>query len=216
MIWVYNMNDKQNSCVDCGLINCQNQNTEYPEFCPTKELTKEDIDEIVKLYEEGNNNEVSRISAEIESDFYCQYTRVEEIIEFAKRLHFNKIGIATCVGLLNESRIFAKILRKEGFEVYTSACKVGAMKKTVITGLDEEKTKVTGNVMCNPILQAKILNNEKTDLNVVIGLCVGHDSLFYKYSHALTTTLITKDRVLAHNPAGALYQTNSYYRKLLD
>lgn len=70
--------------------------------------------------------------------------------------------------------------------------------------------------MCNPILQAKILNNEKTDLNVVIGLCVGHDSLFYKYSDALTTTLITKDRVLAHNPAGALYQTNTYYKKLLE
>ena len=210
------MNEKQSSCVDCGIINCQNQNNEYPEFCPTKELTKEDINEIIKLYDEDNNKDVSRISAEIESGFYCQYTRVEEIIEFAKRLNFKKIGIATCVGLLNESRIFAGILRKNGFEVYAGACKVGAMKKTEVTGLDEEKTTVTGNIMCNPILQAKILNNEKTDLNVVIGLCVGHDSLFYKYSEALTTTLIAKDRVLAHNPAGALYQTNSYYRKLLD
>lgn len=210
------MNNIQNSCVDCGVVHCQHQDKEYPEFCPTKELTQNDIDEIINLYNEDNNKEVSRISAEVESDFYCQYTRVEEIIEFAKRLNFKKIGIATCVGLLNESRIFAKILRKEGFEVYTSACKVGAMKKTTVTGLDEEKTKITGNIMCNPILQAKILNNEKTDLNVVIGLCVGHDSLFYKYSDALTTTLITKDRVLAHNPAGALYQTNTYYKKLLE
>lgn len=210
------MNENQNSCVDCGIINCQKQNSEYPEFCPTKELTMDEINEIIKLYEEDNNKAVSRISAEIESDFYCQYTRVEETIEFAKRLQFQKIGIATCVGLLNESRIFARILRKEGFDVFTSACKVGAMKKTLVTGLDEEKTGITGNIMCNPILQAKILNKEKTDLNVVMGLCVGHDSLFYKYSEALTTTLITKDRVLAHNPAGALYQTNSYYKKLLE
>ena len=181
----------------------------------TPQSTQDDINEIIELYDEDNNKEVSRISAEIESDFYCKYTRVEEIIEFAKRLQFQKIGIATCVGLLNESRIFAIILRNEGFEVYSSACKVGSLKKTVVTGLDEEKTKITGNIMCNPILQAKILNKEKTDLNVVIGLCVGHDSLFYKYSDALTTTLITKDRVLAHNPAGALYQTNSYYKKLL-
>ena len=78
------------------------------------------------------------------------------------------------------------------------------------------ETKVTGNVMCNPILQAKILNDEKTDLNVIIGLCVGHDSLFYKYSDALCTTLVTKDKVLAHNPAGALYQSNTYYKKLFN
>ena len=90
------------------------------------------------------------------------------------------------------------------------------MKKTETINLSEKQTKATGNIMCNPILQAKILNQEKTQLNVVMGLCVGHDSLFYKYSNALTTTLITKDRVLAHNPAGALYQTKSYYKKLLE
>jgi len=89
------------------------------------------------------------------------------------------------------------------------------MKKDEVTELDKEKTIKTGNIMCNPILQAEILNNEETELNVVIGLCVGHDSLFYKYSNALTTTLITKDRVLAHNPVGALYQTDTYYSKLL-
>ncbi len=210
------MNNKEYSCVDCGVVNCKNQDKDYPEFCPTVDLTRDDIDELLKLYDEDNNKEVSRISAEIESDFYCQYTRVEEIIEFAKRLDYHKIGIATCVGLLEESRIFAQILQKEGFDVYTSACKVGAMKKTAVTGLSEEKTKVTGNIMCNPILQAKILNKHVTDLNVVVGLCVGHDSLFYKYSDALTTTLVTKDRVLAHNPVGALYQTGSYYRKLLE
>ena len=51
---------------------------------------------------------------------------------------------------------------------------------------------------------------------MVVGLCVGHDSLFYKYSKALCTTLITKDRVLAHNPAGALYQSRAYYKRLLE
>lgn len=70
--------------------------------------------------------------------------------------------------------------------------------------------------MCNPILQAKLLNREGTDLNVVIGLCVGHDSLFYKYSDALCTTLVTKDRVLGHNPAAALYTAKTYYSRLLE
>jgi len=206
---------KELSCINCQVINCQKQNNHYPEFCPTKELTKEQIKHIEQLYNEDNNKQISRISAEIEADFYCKYTRVEEIIEFAKRMEFKKIGIASCVGLLNESRIFANILKNNGFEVYASICKVGSMKKDEVTELDKEKTIKTGNIMCNPILQAEILNNEETELNVVIGLCVGHDSLFYKYSNALTTTLITKDRVLAHNPVGALYQTDTYYSKLL-
>lgn len=208
--------ESNNSCVDCAVINCKNLDKAYPEFCPTTDLSDEDIKEIIRLYDEDDNKDVSRVSAEIEADYYCRYTRVEEIMEFARRLDMKKIGIATCIGLLEESRIFARILRKNGFEVYAASCKMGSLKKTEVTGLDVEKTKTTGNIMCNPILQAKILNKEKTDLNVVVGLCVGHDSLFYKYSDALTTTLISKDRVLAHNPAGALYQTSSYYRKLLD
>ena len=59
-----------------------------------------------------------------------------------------------------------------------------------------------------------LYNKAKTDLNVVVGLCVGHDSLFYKYSEALTTTAVTKDRVLGHNPVAALYTADSYYSKL--
>ena len=207
---------KDYSCADCRIINCKHQDKEYPKFCPTKELTSDEIQEIEKLYNEDNNKEISRISAEIEDEFYCKYTRVEEIMEFAKRMKMNKIGIAACVGLMEESRTFAEILAKHDFEVCSVTCKVGAMKKTEITGLDEERTSVTGDIMCNPILQAKILNREKTDLNVIIGLCVGHDSLFYKYSDVLCTTLVTKDKVLAHNPVGALYQTNTYYKKLMN
>lgn len=85
--------------------------------------------------------------------------------------------------------------------MYGIGCKVGSVDKTDI-GIDEKYTCVTGKVMCNPIMQAKLLNKAKVDLNVVVGLCVGHDSLFYKYAKGITTTLVTKDRVLAHNPVG--------------
>ena len=203
------------SCADCGVMNCLNRKGKYPEFCPTAELTEEEIDEVVALYTNSRiNKKVSIASAEIEGEFYGKYTRVEEIIEFARRIGARKIGIATCVGLIEESRIFAKILRINGFEVYGISCKVGSVNKTTI-GVDEKYTCVTGPVMCNPIMQAKLLAKAKVDLNVVVGLCVGHDSLFYKYAKGLTTTLITKDRMLAHNPAGALYQARAYYKKLL-
>ena len=61
-----------------------------------------------------------------------------------------------------------------------------------------------------------LCNRQKTEFNIALGLCVGHDSLFYKYSDALVTTLIAKDRVLAHNPAGALYCAGGYYKNKLD
>ena len=150
----------------------------------------------------------------METEYYCKATRIEEIVHFAGRMGYKKIGIATCIGLLNEARIAARVFRKAGFEVYGAACKVGSQMKTSV-GLPET-CEAVGSVMCNPILQAKLLNQAGTDLNVVIGLCVGHDSLFYKYSDALVTTLVTKDRVLGHNPAAALYQAHSYYSRLLE
>lgn len=202
------------SCVDCGILNCKTRDKEYPEFCLTAELTQETIEKVRALYEEEENNKVSVISAQIENEFYLRYTRVEEVIEFACRMGYKKIGIATCVGLIEESRILARILRKNGFEVYGAVCKIGSFLKTEV-GVPEEDITRTGAVMCNPIMQAEVLNQAGTDFNVVMGLCVGHDSLFYKYSEALVTTLVAKDRVLAHNPAGALYQAGAYYKKLL-
>ena len=68
--------------------------------------------------------------------------------------------------------------------------------------------------MCNPIFQAKLLNREKTQFNVLLGLCVGHDSLFFKYAEAPTTVLAVKDRVTGHNPLAAIYLSDSYYRKI--
>lgn len=38
-------------------------------------------------------------AADVEYEGYGRLTRVEETIEFAKRMGFKKIGIATCVGL---------------------------------------------------------------------------------------------------------------------
>ncbi len=69
--------------------------------------------------------------------------------------------------------------------------------------------------MCNPIAQAEFLNKENTEFNIVLGLCVGHDTLFFKYSKAPVTVLAVKDRVLAHNPLGAIYQSESYYKNKL-
>ena len=51
-------------------------------------------------------------------------------------------------------------------------------------------------------------------MNIIVGLCVGHDMLFAKYSDAPVTTLVGKDRVTGHNPAAVLYGQNFYYKRL--
>ena len=209
---VTGMTDKKLSCVDCGTCNCNNHTTMYPEFCLTTNLDEELLAETMELYKEDENLMVTRASAEVESEGYLKRTRVEEVMEFARKIGANKLGIATCVGLIRESRALANILRNNGFEVYAAACKVGSVPKTEV-GIDEH-SELVGKYMCNPILQAKLLNEEGTDLNLVVGLCVGHDSLFYKYSDALVTTVVTKDRVTGHNPVAVLYNAESYYKRL--
>ncbi len=208
------MKPEEMSCIDCTVKNCDKGDKTYPAFCLTTHMDQEILQDALACYAEEENHAVMVAAAEVEYEHYCKYTRVEEIMAFAKKIGAKKIGIATCVGLLKESRTLAAILRKHGFEVYGAACKVGAVPKTEV-GIPEECCQI-GNHMCNPILQAKLLNAAKTDLNVVMGLCVGHDSLFYKYSEALTTTGVTKDRVLGHNPAAALYTAEGYYSKLME
>ena len=208
------MEKTERSCIDCGVKNCSKMDKTYPDFCLTTHMDPEVLEEAMACYQEEEVRQVTIAAAEVEYEHYCQYTRIEEIMEFARKIGAKKLGIATCVGLLRESHILAEILRRHVCEVYGIACKAGVQKKTSV-GMPEKCSKI-GENMCNPILQAKMLNKEKTDLNIVVGLCVGHDSLFYRYSDALVTTAVTKDRVLGHNPAAALYTADSYYTRLKE
>jgi uncharacterized metal-binding protein len=142
---------------------------------------------------------------------------VEEIMNFARRLGVNHLGIASCVGLIHEARLLQEILQSNGFSVSSVCCKVGSIPKEQIGLTDAEKVRPGGfEALCNPIGQAKLLNEAGTGLNVVVGLCVGHDSLFFQHSKAPVTVLVAKDRVTGHNPAAALYTSHSYYRRLRE
>ena len=108
-----------------------------------------------------------------------------------------------------------KIFSANGFETVSAICKVGRIAKDQIgVGPGQQVAPNTVEIMCNPVLHAMVLNREQTDLNVLLGLCVGHDSLFLKYAEAPCTVLAVKDRVLGHNPLAAIYNYESYYRCL--
>lgn len=210
--------EKHLSCTDCGVLNCYRREGSFPQFCLTTNTEQAKIEGINELYRKDEFvAKLSSAAAEIEGTYYGKLTRVEEIIAFAKKIGAKKIGIATCIGLMSEAKIFAKILKAKGLESYGIICKVGSVDKTEVGVPEELKiSKGCHESLCNPVLQATLLNEEKTDLNVIVGLCVGHDSLFIKYSEAPVTTLITKDRVLGHNPAVALYTSGFYYKRLLQ
>lgn len=142
-------------------------------------------------------------------------TRIMETCEFAVKMGYKRIGLAFCLGLANEARTVGEILSGYGFEVVSVCCKAGNTPKEFI-GI-EEKDKInkgTAEAMCNPVFQARLLSAEGADFNILLGLCVGHDTLFFQHTDLPTTVLAVKDRVTGHNPLAAVYQADGYYRKL--
>ena len=205
---------RKKTCVDCGVCVCDGKDGNFPDFCLTAGLDLETRDAVMKEYAKPENRSVMTAAALVEHEGYGRWCRVREVIEFARKMGFHRLGIATCIGLISESRTLARILRSHGFEVFGIGCKVGAVPK-IRVGIPEE-CEDTGVNMCNPVLQAELLNRAGTELNIVMGLCVGHDSLFYRHSAAPVTTLVAKDRVTGHNPAAALYTSGSYYNHLFE
>ncbi|MBW1889980.1 MAG: DUF1847 domain-containing protein [Deltaproteobacteria bacterium] len=142
-------------------------------------------------------------------------TRIVEIYEFAQKMGYQRLGLAFCVGLAAEAAVVNDILKGHGFDVVSILCKAGRTAKETIGITDDDKiNQGMEEAMCNPIFQARLLNHEKTEFNILMGLCVGHDSLFFKYADAPTTVLAVKDRVTGHNPLAAIYTSSSYYRKI--
>jgi uncharacterized metal-binding protein len=143
--------------------------------------------------------------------------RILEIVEFAKRMGYERLGLIFCVGLRKEAAVAHKLFEARGLEVISIVCKVGRIPKEAL-GLSQDQKMVPGSFesMCNPILQAGLANHYESQFNVLLGLCVGHDSLFFKYAEAPCTVLAVKDRLLGHNPLAALYQCESYYRYLME
>ena len=199
-------------CVDCQSLLCYRGDQEGFPGCPMEDRTI--FDESLELLKEDPILKFYQTSCRIESKGYGRWPRACEIIQFCKDMEYQTIGFAFCIGLKREAAIFNPLLKCAGFKTVSALCKSGGIPKEVLGLSDKDKVRPgRTEVICNPIAQALRLNQQKTDFNVVIGLCVGHDSLFYKYSEAPVTTLVTKDRRLGHNPVAALYMSESGYLK---
>lgn len=188
-----------------------------PSFCPM--VTDPAL---LRAVEEncGLDDDLRRMAVEssrTEAAGYCVATRVEETMDFARRMGWRRLGIAHCLGLMKEAATAREIFLSGGFEVFTVCCKVGAIDKETMGIADTEKVRPGQfEAMCNPVAQAALLAHAGTEFNIVMGLCVGHDSIFFARSKAPVTVLVVKDRVLGHNPVAALYTSQTYYRRLKE
>jgi uncharacterized metal-binding protein len=231
-----NDNNDAVSCSRCsavwqknGATNCWSGNPDTtpprPGNCPAGNHAGI-IGEAVKVLKgENEDARIAYVAARVEGLCYqptpgsdvinARWTRVEDTIAFAKLMGYQKIGIATCIGLLDETERLSAILRAQGLTPLSVCCKAGSIDKNEIGLKEEDKVRPgTFEPACNPIAQAEICNELETDMNVIVGLCVGHDMLFNKHSKAPVTTLVVKDRVTGHNPIAVLYGQNFYYKRL--
>lgn len=219
-------------CAHCATRECENRGNKAeaapslqktPDFCPMK-LMPEVYAAAMAEYDKPEVKEFARLASVQEFQCYerlpdglrTRLPRIEELIQFARKNGYKRLGLAHCGGLAYEAGLLTGILEKNGFEVVSVQCKTGAVPKERIGIKADEK--IAGpemwETMCNPIVQAMILNRSNVDMAIMLGLCIGHDTLFIKYCKVPLTVLAVKDRVLGHNPLAALYAGNTYYQRL--
>jgi len=195
-----------------------------PAYCPSRKHLALIKKSFGRYKGAGEDARIARAATRVEGLCYeraeggalrARWTRVEDTIAFAKLMGYRRIGIATCIGLLDETSRLAAVLQAQGLEPLSVCCKSGSIDKRGLGVGEEDKVRPgTFEPACNPVAQASLLNGAKTDMNIIVGLCVGHDMLFSRHSKAPVTTLVVKDRVAGHNPVSVLYGQNFYYRRL--
>ena len=217
-------------CAECSIKKtiCRQEDGKGPEYCPTLHWS-DVVEASLSEYETPQVKDFALNATIQEGECYvnkgqdnphARYAvkpRVQETIEFAHKMGYQRLGLAFCGGLKSEAKILSEILKAQGFELASVMCKVGRTPKEFLGIKEDQKINIGEfEAMCSPITQAKVLNAANTDFNIVFGLCVGHDSLMLRYSDALCTVLVAKDRVTGHNPLAAINLHNSYYKKLKD
>ena len=230
------MDEKKSfSCTRCnairektGTTHCWSdpaQRGNAPAYCPSIQEEEVIADSFSRYQGDDADARLARVAAIVEGLCYqpipgseavnARWTRVEDTIALIRLMGWSRIGIATCIGLLEESNRLTEILIAQGFTPVSLCCKTGSIDKLELGIGEEHKVRPgTFEPACNPIAQARLLNEAQTEMNIIVGLCVGHDMLFAKYSSAPVTTLVVKDRVTGHNPAAVLYGQSFYYKRL--
>lgn len=172
-----------------------------PRTCPT--LTHAPIAADVRAYQSDERRELMRAADEAPFAEDGQLrSRVDELAGFARRTGVRKLGVAFCVSMRKEAQRLAERMESEGLETALVCCRVGAVDAGEL-GLPKKDPERFVSA-CNPVAQARLLDEARVDLVAAVGLCLGHDLVLQQESAAPVTTLVVKDRVYDHHPIAAL------------
>lgn len=178
-------------CATCNTYVCRLGRRDLgPDSCPMRE----DFPGL-EMYE-GEALRLAREASLIEARGYRRWTRTQEVVELASRLGVGTVGLAYCPDMEPEAHAYAHFLEEHGLRVVVPEPPDGA-----------------GG--CHPLEQASGLNAAGAGLNVIVGMCVGHDALFTRASRARVVALVARDTFLQHNPVAALYGSRGYFRTAL-
>ena len=157
-------------CALCKVQECHKpaEEADLPAYCPM--VHSQDVLQAARdEYDKPDTRAFAQAAARTEADRYPLETRVEETMSFARRIGATHLGIATCIGFIQEARILCEILRSHGLKVSSVCCKVGSVPKEEIGLSEADKIHPCHyEAMCNPVAQAKLLNSAGTDLNVLV------------------------------------------------
>jgi len=216
------------SCAACNLPTfdraCVAEAGKSSKGCPTYSRKKV-LEDSNKEYESAEVLEFARQASIQEAECYANRherpyvmqptkTRIVEICEFAEKMGYKRLGLAFCLGLAKEAAVVEEILKKNGFEVISVLCKAGRTPKEALDSKRSTKSIRASLNPCATRLPGQASKPRKNRLQHPSRLCVGHDSLFFKFAEAPTTVLAVKDRVTGHNPLAAIYLSGTYYQRL--
>lgn len=215
-----NMGYDHPRCDHCGDVGCKAGTPGKFKYCPTN-VSGHGKEEIAKRYSDPVLQKMMTTAAKVEKETLKDVDgvrtpvrpRISEIMAFADGMGWKRIGVAFCLAARDEALRLVKVLEARDFEVCSIICRGFGMTKGELGIPEEACLKSPSETVCNPIYQAELLNEAGTDLNIVVGLCVGHDMLFNKHSNAYVTTLSVKDRMTANNTIGPLY--SNFFNEIL-
>ena len=197
------MPDMDTSTCVCKKMGCWlGENEGIPPYCQANHFVEE-IERANKEYAEPEVVDIYTAACVVGKKNDGYRARIEEALDFAKEMKLSRVGFASCVAYVKELEVISRLFTQARIEVFGAGCQIGRSSATDrgLPHLEE----YPDNSTCNPIAQAEVLNKEKTQLNFILGLCMGHDILFTRYSRAPVSTLIVKDRLMGNNPAAAIY-----------
>jgi uncharacterized metal-binding protein len=145
--------------------------------------------DFASLYADPAWVRIAQSATVVEASGYGRWPRAREIVELCRRLGHGRVGLAHCADTLVEAELACRYLHASGLEAV-----------------------LPPEAGCDPQGQARFFEDRRTELNVICGMCPGHDAVFARRSAVPVISLLVRDLKLQHNPAAALYTSDSYFR----